>query len=95
MHSVQDALYNWLTIKVVAEARPDDEAAQETYELFDSMLREDHGITSVTIEKLDEMYLVTYEKQGETKSTRFPAELIDCYLDHMKREPEKFRNYSK
>jgi hypothetical protein len=64
MHSVQDALYNWLTIKVVAEARPDDEAAQETYELFDSMLREDHGITSVTIEKLDEMYLVTYEKKG-------------------------------
>ena len=24
MRSVQDALYNWLTIKTVAEARPDD-----------------------------------------------------------------------
>ncbi len=24
MHSIQDALYNWLTIKTVVEARPDD-----------------------------------------------------------------------
>ena len=28
MRSVQDALYNWLTIKTVAEARPDDSAAK-------------------------------------------------------------------
>ncbi|MBO9130311.1 hypothetical protein [Bacillus sp. 165] len=95
MRSVQDALYNWLTIKVVAEARPDDNAAQETYELFDSMLKEDHGITSVVIEKREEMYLITYDMQGITKSTRFPTELIDCYLDQMNREPEKFQNYPK
>ncbi|MGQ0440713.1 YlaI family protein [Bacillus sp. B-TM1] len=29
MRSVQDALYNWLTIKTVAEARPDDSAAKK------------------------------------------------------------------
>ncbi|KHF29873.1 hypothetical protein LR68_01352 [Anoxybacillus sp. BCO1] len=27
---LQDAVYNWLTITVVAHARPDDAAAQET-----------------------------------------------------------------
>ncbi|GGE66742.1 hypothetical protein [Priestia taiwanensis] len=93
MKSVQDALYNWLTIKVVADARPDDKAAQETYELFDSILKEEHNIHEVEIEVNEEMYLVTYVKGEERKNTRFPAELIDCYLDSMHREPEKFVNY--
>ncbi|MFD3448001.1 hypothetical protein ACFDTO_25760 [Microbacteriaceae bacterium 4G12] len=93
MRSVQDALYNWLTIKVVAEARPDDQAAQETYQLFDEMLKQDHQIGKVDIEKYEDMYLVTYEKDAEKKSTRFPVELIDCYLEQMNREPEKYKNY--
>ncbi|WP_416826983.1 hypothetical protein [Ectobacillus polymachus] len=93
MSSVQDSIYNWLTIKVVAEARPDDKAAIETFELFDHILREEHGIIDVKIEKREDMYLVTYNRDGETKSTRFPIELIDCYLDQMNREPEKFPNY--
>lgn len=37
------------------------------------------------------MYLVTYEQEGEKYSTRFPIELIDCFLDQMKREPEKYK----
>ncbi len=93
MRSLQDALYNWLTIKMIAEARPNDGAAQETYELFDGVLKNDHGVEQVTIEKDEEMYLVTYTKEGQTKSTRFPTELIDCFLEQMEREPEKFQNY--
>ncbi|MCP8970291.1 hypothetical protein [Ectobacillus ponti] len=95
MRSVQDALYNWLTIKVVAEGRPDDKAAQETYELFDGILRQDHGVSHIEVERRedDEMYYVSYEKDGVSKSTRFPLELIDCYLEQMQREPEKFKNY--
>jgi len=93
MRSLQDALYNWLTIKIIAEARPTDEAAQETYALFDGVLKNDHGVEQVAIEKNEEMYLVTYTKEGQTKSTRFPTELIDCFLEQMEREPEKFQNY--
>ncbi|MFX3624333.1 MAG: hypothetical protein ACE3JP_09890 [Ectobacillus sp.] len=93
MRSVQDALYNWLTIKVVAEARPDDKAAQETYELFDNILKEEHGVRNIVVEKHEEMYLVMYEKKEQAKSARFPLELIDCYLEQMVREPEKFKNY--
>ncbi|MDM5189662.1 hypothetical protein QUF99_20795 [Bacillus sp. DX4.1] len=91
MRSVQDALYNWLTIKTVAEARPHDEAAQETYLLFRNMLHEDHYVTDVAVEKKEDMYFVTYEQEGEKKSTRFPLELIDCFLDQMNREPEKYK----
>lgn len=91
MRSVQDALYNWLTIKIVAEARPYDKAAQETYMFFHNMLHEDHQLKHVTVEKKEDMYFVTYEKEGEEKSTRFPLELIDCFLDQMNREPEKYK----
>ncbi|AIK39915.1 MULTISPECIES: hypothetical protein [Bacillus] len=91
MRSVQDALYNWLTIKTVAEARPHDAAAQETYLLFHHMLHEDHQLRDITVEKKEDMYLVTYEQEGEKHSTRFPIELIDCFLDQMKREPEKYK----
>ena len=34
MKSFKMRLYNWLTIKVVSDARPDDIAATETEEMF-------------------------------------------------------------
>ncbi|PFE05855.1 hypothetical protein COE15_03145 [Bacillus cereus] len=91
MRSVQDTLYNWLTIKTVAEARPNDAAAQETYLLFHDMLHEDHQLSDVEVEKKEDMYLVTYKRGGEKHSTRFPVELIDCFLDQMRQEPEKYK----
>ncbi|MFJ8530672.1 hypothetical protein [Bacillus sp. NPDC094106] len=91
MRSVQDALYNWLTIKTVMEARPHDVAAQETYELFHNMLYEDYQLKNITVEKDEEMYVITYEKDGEIRSARFPLELIDCFLEQMNREPEKYK----
>ncbi|PEA55354.1 hypothetical protein CON64_08145 [Bacillus pseudomycoides] len=91
MRSMQDALYNWLTIKIVAEARPYDEAAQETYMLFHNMLYEDHQLKHVTVEKKEDMYFVTYEREGEKKSVRFPLELIDCFLEQINRDPEKYK----
>ncbi|HDR6308417.1 MULTISPECIES: hypothetical protein [Bacillus] len=91
MRSVQDALYNWLTIKTVAEARPDDCAAKETYLLFQNMIYEEHKLKNVEVKKNEEMYLITYEMNGEKKSARFPLEAIDCFLDQMNREPEKYK----
>lgn len=51
MRSVQDALYNWLTIKTVVEARPDDSAAKETYLLFQNMIYEEHKLRNVEVKK--------------------------------------------
>ncbi|HDR7791686.1 TPA: hypothetical protein QCY19_000207 [Bacillus luti] len=91
MRSVQDALYNWLTIKTVAEARPDDIAAQETYTLFQNMIYNEHQIRNVEVDKREDMYLITFEVEGEKKNTRFPLEAIDCFLDQINREPEKYK----
>ncbi|MBM6618605.1 hypothetical protein [Bacillus suaedaesalsae] len=95
MSSLQDTLYNWLTIKVVADVRVDDTAAQDTVNLFYEVLTEEHGISEITVKKDEQMYEVSYVLQGEQKRTRFPVELIDVMLEQMEAEPEKFINYPK
>jgi hypothetical protein len=88
---LQDALYNWLTIKRVVEARPDDAAALDTYEFFNEILEEDHGIEKTEIKQDDMMYYIHYWIDGEEEKKRFPIELIDALLHSIETEP-KYNN---
>jgi hypothetical protein len=90
MQSVQDALYNWLTIKVIYEARPTDEAAKETYELFDGILKDEHGVSNVEIKVIEDFYSVKYTQSEKERSTRFPVEMIDCFIDQIKVNPDRY-----
>ncbi|WP_334110590.1 hypothetical protein, partial [Anoxybacillus sp.] len=89
---LQDAVYNWLTIKVVAHARPDDTAAQETEQFFADLLREDHAVEQIAYTKEDDVYTVTFAVNNEASTFRFPAELVETMLDQINREPEKYIN---
>jgi hypothetical protein len=93
LKSLQDALYNWLTIKVVCDERPDDKAAVETKELFDNILIDDHGVTDIKVTTDAAMYYIEYQHQGETKKGRYPRELIEIMLNQINLEPEKYENY--
>ncbi|MDZ5470641.1 hypothetical protein SM124_02645 [Bacillus sp. 31A1R] len=93
MNSLQDALYNWLTIKVVIDERPDDTAAVETENMFYKMLTEDHALSNIEVTKDDVMYYVHYDQNGDRKKNRFPCELIDVMLEQINDEPEKYINY--
>lgn len=84
---LQDALYNWLSIKMVTQARPEDHAARDTYDFFDEILREDHRIEHVDIDRGDTMYHVHYRIDGETHAKQFPIELIDALLHSIEAEP--------
>ncbi|RSK26886.1 hypothetical protein EJF36_08405 [Bacillus sp. HMF5848] len=95
MKSLQDALYNWLTIKVVSDARPDDYAAKDTYQLFNDILVNTHHVSDIVIHKDDVMYQLTFKQDNEAKTARFPVELIDCILEQIQSEPEKYKNYPK
>lgn len=91
--SLQDALYNWLTIKVVTDVRPDDAAAIETEEMFFDMLINEHEIANIEVTKDEQMYYVHYEQKGETKMYRYPRELIEVMLDQINAEPDKYKNF--
>lgn len=93
MKSLQDNLYNWLTIKVVSIERPDDTAAVETEKMFESMLIEEHGLTNIEIETDEVMYYVHYDQNGDRKKSRFPRELIEVMINQINSEPDKYVNY--
>lgn len=92
MKSVQDTIYNWLTIKVVCDARPDDTAARDTLNLFEEMLA-DLNLSNIEVTTDVVMYYVSYQQGEETKKTRFPRELIEVMLQQINQEPEKYENY--
>jgi hypothetical protein len=78
---LQDALLNWLQIHLVAEARPEDQAARETVRFFEEILREDHGLTDFTVDASDEtMMHVRYTVDGTTKRQMFDRELAGQLL---------------
>lgn len=93
MKSLQDALYNWLTIKVVCDARPDDSAAVETKDLFENILTEDHSIRDLEVTKDESMYYISYFSNGENKKTRFPIELVEVLLNQINENPDRYENY--
>lgn len=93
MKSVQDSLYNWLTIKVVSDARPEDLAATETEEMFLRILKEEHGITDLIINKEEEFYDLSYRLKDESKTTRFPRELVEGMLEQINESPDRYKIY--
>ncbi|MEH7882923.1 hypothetical protein V7654_01240 [Bacillus sp. JJ1609] len=93
MKSLQDAIYNWLTIKIVSDARPDDTAALETTQLFEQILAEEHKVESHEMKRDAIMYYVTVVQEGQSKEYRFPRDLIEVMLDQIRQEPDKYLNY--
>lgn len=91
--SLQDLIYNWLTIKVVVDARPEDTAAAETKNMFEGLLAEEHGIDHPEVILEDEVYSITVEREGKPKTYKFPRDLIEVMLDQINDEPDKYVNY--
>ncbi|MCM3726094.1 hypothetical protein M3226_10400 [Neobacillus cucumis] len=93
MQSLQDALYNWLTIKVVCDVRPDDKAAVETRDFFEEILTAQHSVSNIETTKDDLMYYISYQQGEETKTRRYPRELIEIMINQINQEPEKYKDY--
>lgn len=94
MRSLQDIVYNWLTIKVVSDHRPDDKAARETEKLFQEILRNEHSVQNIKVTEDSSMYYVHIVQNGKERSYRFPRELAEAMLMQIVREPEKYKNFS-
>ncbi|WP_139997851.1 hypothetical protein [Paenibacillus paridis] len=85
----EDALFNWLQIKVVSNARLDDQAAQETLSFFEQILSEDHGLSDYSIIRTDDtMIHVKYTKEGRSKLQLYPRELGEQLLTDIESNPK-------
>ncbi|MFD0588084.1 hypothetical protein ACFQZE_08725 [Paenibacillus sp. GCM10027627] len=86
---LEDALFNWLQIKIVAEARPGDGAATDTLLFFEQVLREDHGLDSFELLKTDDtMIHVRYVKEARAKLQMYPRETGEQLLQDIINNPK-------
>jgi hypothetical protein len=87
--TLQDALFNWVQMAIVADARPDDQAARDTRDFFEQILQEDHGLTSFYVEQKDEtMLYIRYEHEGMSKKQMFDRESTEKLLDDILSNPK-------
>lgn len=89
--SVQDAIHNWLSIQVVVDQRPSDEAAKETAQFFYEILKEDYQITEIEYIVTEERYIVTYLQNEEIKSKEYPVDYVEVILNQIESNPDQFQ----
>ncbi|MCD7033945.1 hypothetical protein LRR81_06825 [Metabacillus sp. GX 13764] len=93
MKSLQDAVYNWLTIEIVAKARPEDKSAQETADLFQAVLKEEFQADSIKYRKEGSMYTFSCMRGDEPYTVSFPSEMIEMLANQISAEPSRYKNY--
>lgn len=84
----RDALFNWLQIKIVAEGRPNDKSAQETFRFFTSILKEEHHLDHFYVEADGEMYIIHYVLKGEKKIQKYIKGFADKLLLDIESNPK-------
>jgi hypothetical protein len=86
---LEDALFNWLQIHLVAEARPEDQAAKETVRFFEQILKEDHGLSEYVIGAFDDtMIHIRYTVNGKTKMQMYGREQAEQLLADIDSNPK-------
>lgn len=86
---LDDALYNWLQIRIVADARPDDQAAKDTADFFTAMLTEDHQIERLLIRpKGDELIQIVYTKEGVEHTKTYDRGMSEQLLHDINANPK-------
>lgn len=65
-----DTLFYWLQMKLMTEARPEDEAARESLHFFAQILSEDHELAEFAVVSKDSAKIyVDYRLRNETPKT--------------------------
>lgn len=85
---LDDALFNWLQIRVVALARPDDDSAAETARFFHEILTEDHQVTELDYNVDETMYMLRYTVDGKRKTQMYDKEAVEQLLVAIQNEPK-------
>lgn len=80
--TLDDAIFNWLQIRYVAEQRPEDGAAKETFQFFTEMLEEDFKLENIEVKTDDGMYVASYVHEGKQQEKQHPIEFVhQLYID--------------
>jgi hypothetical protein len=86
---LEDAFFNWLQIKIVADARTDDGAANETLQFFETILIEDHKLEHFAVDRTDDhAYYIHFTQDGNRRELKYDRELVEKLLDDINSNPK-------
>ncbi|PTM59274.1 hypothetical protein [Desmospora activa] len=92
--TLKEALFNWLQIKVVWDARPQDRSAEETAHFFRKILEVDHGVEAIEVQLQKQAYHVHYRQSGSEHEVRFERDHVKQLLTSIETEPKYNQNFS-
>lgn len=85
----EDAIFNWLQIQLVVEARPEDQAARDTCSFFKQILEEDYHIFDISVQLAGEDRIeIAYVTDGQAKKQLFPRESAEQLLHDINSNPK-------
>jgi hypothetical protein len=88
---LRTALHSWLQIRIVAQARPDDDAATKTFAFFSEIVEQDFGVTQLEVLPVaeeDEEITLTYTAHGEASTITFDREMTEKLLLDIEANPK-------
>ncbi|GAA4858068.1 hypothetical protein GCM10023310_41550 [Paenibacillus vulneris] len=85
---LEDALFNWLQMKIVSEARPDDKAAEETRLFFEEILREDHAVSELETQDDEERIHIVCKVNGAPNKLFFDKDYAEQLLHDINSNPK-------
>jgi hypothetical protein len=85
---LRHALFHWLQMQIVCEARPKDRSAKETMLFFEEALREDHQVTQLQKKGEQEQYVIRFRKADEEQTQTFSRTTAEQLLQDILAEPK-------
>jgi hypothetical protein len=85
---LRQALFHWLQMQIVCEARPRDRAAKETTLFFAEVLREDHQVTQLAQKWEQDQYVILFRRAEEEQMQTFSRATVEQLLQDILAEPK-------
>lgn len=85
---LHDAIFSWLQMKIVSEARPHDRTAKETLDFFAQILQEDHQLCNIRVDLDGTVYRVGFEQGGQLQMKQFDREWAEQLLADINANPK-------
>jgi hypothetical protein len=88
--NLDDVLNNWVQLKLVADYRPDDEAAQVSLDHVTDILSKEYKVQEISVSKHRDSYDVMFTIDGHENQKAFTAQSAEVLLQFINENPERY-----
>lgn len=88
---LRTAIHSWIQIRIVSDARPEDDAAKKTFDFFDEIIHQDFGVTEIEVMPYsdeEDSIEIHYVANGEAAKISFDREMTEKLLLDIEANPK-------